>query len=199
MVPPKFSRSSLSAGSWLEDVTQPPPSIQRQRTVLHRSPTANFVLKTERSLVQIQPRPPRKEQVGAGARARLFGFSGHQSDSCPNNLGRPNTVEFRARLQAEKRDGVWEVRVYLGRDAGTGRVRHLSKTVHGSAEDAEDVLRDLISTYGGGSAGGVGSNLGQLLDLWPGSASAWTDPGPPCATTAAWSRNGFGQLAATPR
>jgi integrase len=66
----------------------------------------------------------------------------------------------------KKRDGVWEVRVYLGRDAATGRPRQLSKTVHGSARDADAVLHDLIAKHGGGSADGVGATFAQLLDLW---------------------------------
>ena len=66
----------------------------------------------------------------------------------------------------KKRDGVWEVRVFLGRDPATGQIRHLSKTVHGSGRDADDVLRDLLAKYGGGAADGVGATVGQLLDLW---------------------------------
>jgi integrase len=66
----------------------------------------------------------------------------------------------------KKRDSVWEVRVYLGRDPTTGQVKHLSRTVHGTGRDADQVLRDLIATYGGGSADGVGATFGQLLDLW---------------------------------
>ena len=66
----------------------------------------------------------------------------------------------------KKRDGVWEVRVYLGRDAATGSPRQLSKTVHGSARDADAVLHDLIAKHGGGSADGVGATFAQLLNLW---------------------------------
>jgi len=66
----------------------------------------------------------------------------------------------------KKKDGVWEVRVFLGRDPITGKVRHLSKTVHGSGRDADDALHDLLAKYGGGAADGVGATFGQLLDLW---------------------------------
>jgi integrase len=66
----------------------------------------------------------------------------------------------------KKKDGVWEVRVYLGRDPVTGNPRQLSKTVRGSARDADDVLRDLIAKHGGASSDGVGATFGQLLDLW---------------------------------
>ncbi len=58
------------------------------------------------------------------------------------------------------------MRVFLGRDPVTGHVKHLSKTVHGSGGDADEVLHDLIAKYGGGWADGVGATFGQLLDVW---------------------------------
>jgi hypothetical protein len=64
----------------------------------------------------------------------------------------------------KKQDGVWEVRVYLGRDATTGSPRQLSRTVHGSARDADAVLHDLIAKHGGGSADGIRATFSQLLD-----------------------------------
>ena len=66
----------------------------------------------------------------------------------------------------KRRDGVWEVRVYLGRDPVTGNPRQLSKSVHGSARDADDVMRDLIAKHGGVSADGIGATFGDLLDQW---------------------------------
>ena len=56
--------------------------------------------------------------------------------------------------------------MYLGRDAATGSPRQLSKTVHGSARDADAVLHDLIAKHGGGSVDGVGATFAQLLNLW---------------------------------
>lgn len=64
-----------------------------------------------------------------------------------------------------KRDGVWELRVYLGRDA-ENRPLQMSKTFHGSARDADEMLRELVAQHGGGSKDGVGATFGQLLDLW---------------------------------
>ena len=64
-----------------------------------------------------------------------------------------------------KRDGVWELRVYLGRDA-QNRPLQLSKTFHGSARDADEMLREMVARHGGGSKDGVGATFGQLLDLW---------------------------------
>ena len=66
----------------------------------------------------------------------------------------------------KKRDGVWEVRVYLGRDPVTRSTRELSRTVHGTARDADAVLRDLVAKHGGAASDGVGATFGQLLDLW---------------------------------
>ena len=66
----------------------------------------------------------------------------------------------------KKRDGVWEVRVYLGRDPATGSPRQLSKTVHGTARHADDVMRDLIAKHGRVSVEGIGATFGELLDLW---------------------------------
>jgi integrase len=65
----------------------------------------------------------------------------------------------------KRREGVWEVRVYLGRDPVTGQERSLSKTVHGSAKAADEVLRDLLDKQAP-SADGLGVTFGQLLDRW---------------------------------
>jgi hypothetical protein len=35
----------------------------------------------------------------------------------------------------KKRDGVWEVRMFVGRDPVTGRPKQISKTVHGGARE----------------------------------------------------------------
>jgi hypothetical protein len=66
----------------------------------------------------------------------------------------------------KKREGVWEVRVYLGLDPVTGSTRELSKTVHVTARVADEVLRDLVAKHGAASSDGVGATFGQLLDLW---------------------------------
>ena len=66
----------------------------------------------------------------------------------------------------KKREGVWEVRAFIGRDPVTGKVRHVSKTVHGSSRQADDVLRDLIETQVPSRPDGVGLSFGQLLDSW---------------------------------
>jgi len=65
----------------------------------------------------------------------------------------------------KRREGVWEVRAYLGRDPLTGKPRQISKTVHGSAKAADEALRDLIEKQAP-RADGMGASFGQLLDRW---------------------------------
>ena len=44
----------------------------------------------------------------------------------------------------KRRDGVWELRVYVGSDPATGSTEQISKTFHGGARAADDALRDLV-------------------------------------------------------
>ena len=64
----------------------------------------------------------------------------------------------------KKRDGVWEIRVYVGRDPITGKPEQVSKTVHGGAREADAALRDLIDKQAPSRDDGVGATFGQLLD-----------------------------------
>jgi integrase len=66
----------------------------------------------------------------------------------------------------ERRKGVWEVRVYLGRDPLTGRPRQISKTVHGGAKVADQALRDLLDRQPPSRNDGIGVTFGQLLTRW---------------------------------
>jgi integrase len=66
----------------------------------------------------------------------------------------------------KRREGVWELRVYLGRDPVTGNPRQISKTFHGGARAADDALRDLVDKYGEGRTDGFGATFAQLLDRW---------------------------------
>jgi integrase len=65
----------------------------------------------------------------------------------------------------KRREGVWEVRAYLGRDPVTGKPRQISKTVYGGAKAADEALRDLIEKQAPRSDG-MGASFGQLLDRW---------------------------------
>ncbi|HXZ82766.1 MAG TPA: site-specific integrase, partial [Acidimicrobiales bacterium] len=64
------------------------------------------------------------------------------------------------------RPGVWELRVSLGNDPVTGKLRQLSKTFHGGSRAADAALRDLVDQQAPGRADGVGATVGQLLDRW---------------------------------
>jgi integrase len=66
----------------------------------------------------------------------------------------------------KRRDGVWEVRVFLGTDPVTGKPRQLSKTVHGSAREADAVMRDLIDNQVPSGPAGLGQTVGTLIDHW---------------------------------
>jgi integrase len=66
----------------------------------------------------------------------------------------------------ERRKGVWEVRVYLGRDPISGKPRQLSKTVHGGARAADEALRELLNKQGPSRSDGIGVTVGQLLTSW---------------------------------
>src|SRR6478736_9889255 len=66
----------------------------------------------------------------------------------------------------KRREGVWEIRVYIGRDPVTGIPKQVSKTVHGGARAADAALRDLIDNQAPSRVDGVGATVGQLLDQW---------------------------------
>jgi len=66
----------------------------------------------------------------------------------------------------QRRKGVWELRVYLGRDPISGKPRQLSKTVYGGAKAADDALRDLINRQGPSRTDGIGVTFGELLNRW---------------------------------
>jgi integrase len=66
----------------------------------------------------------------------------------------------------ELRRGVWELRVSIGRDSGTGKYRTVSRTFRGSAGEANDALRDLIDEQAGVPEDGRRATVGTLLDRW---------------------------------
>jgi len=66
----------------------------------------------------------------------------------------------------KRREGVWEIRVYIGRDPVTGKPKQVSKTVHGGSRAADEALRDLIENQAPSRVDGVGATVSQLLDQW---------------------------------
>lgn len=76
------------------------------------------------------------------------------------------TVDAVRGTKRKRKDGVWELRVYIGRDPETGNPRQISRTFHGGARAADDALRDLVDRYSEGRQDGLGNTFGQLLDRW---------------------------------
>jgi hypothetical protein len=64
----------------------------------------------------------------------------------------------------KRKDGVWELRVHIGRNSETGNPHQISRTFHGGARAADDALRDLVDRYSEGRQDGLGNTFGQLLD-----------------------------------
>ena len=65
-----------------------------------------------------------------------------------------------------RRKGVWELRVYLGRDSATGKPKQISRTFYGDARGADRALRELIDKQALNRLDGLGVTFGQLLDDW---------------------------------
>lgn len=100
---------------------------------------------------------------------RPFAFPGGYPNSHPNSSNLSQARCTARRMRGSKRklsDGVWEVRVFLGRDQN-GKVKHLSRTVRGSSREADAVLHELISNHADAQMDGLGMTFGQLLDRWP--------------------------------
>jgi integrase len=66
----------------------------------------------------------------------------------------------------ERDPGVWELRVYVGRDQNTGRPRQVSKTFRGGKRAANAALAQLVVDHQEGKLGGSGGTVTQLLDEW---------------------------------
>ncbi len=64
------------------------------------------------------------------------------------------------------REGVWELRVSLGKDPATGKYRQMSKSFHGGARAADEALRDLIDRQVPLPSDGHRVTVGQLLNRW---------------------------------
>jgi hypothetical protein len=63
----------------------------------------------------------------------------------------------------------WELRIYLGVDAATGRERWATKTVHGSRRHATAQLREFVEEAG--YARLRAGTVADLLDRWLAHAS----------------------------
>ena len=87
----------------------------------------------------------------------------------------------------QRERGVWEVRVYKGKNPTTGKKRYISRTVRGTKRDAQLVARDLVhaaehARADEANAVAVPVTFGEWLDKWwvekkttlsPSSVSPW--------------------------
>ena len=60
---------------------------------------------------------------------------------------------------------VWRAKVYLGRDV-QGRLRYLTRTIHGTKRLAEDALRELLAEAGSGDQVVTDGTLADLVQKW---------------------------------
>ena len=65
-------------------------------------------------------------------------------------------------LRGSKSDGVYELRVFAGRDPVTGKVRQVSRTHHGGVTSANAALRNLIEDVKSDRSGGASTRLDQI-------------------------------------
>lgn len=65
----------------------------------------------------------------------------------------------------ERSPGVFELRVFIGRDPVTGRVRHKSRTYRGGKRGARAALDELVAEVRGATVSSEGT-FGYLLDRW---------------------------------
>lgn len=63
-------------------------------------------------------------------------------------------------------DGIWELRVYIGRDKITGKPRQKSRTFRGSEREAETALAAMVTEVAQGKHGGTNATVNDLLDAW---------------------------------
>lgn len=76
----------------------------------------------------------------------------------------------------ERSDGVWELRVFVGRDRITGKPRQKSKTHRGSERSAQTALAKLVTEVADGKHGGTNASVDDLLTAWLKDAERNTSP-----------------------
>jgi len=66
----------------------------------------------------------------------------------------------------ERQPGVWEIRVYVGRDPVTNTPRQVSRTVRGGKRAAQAKAAELVADAKQGKLGGTDASVGLLLDRY---------------------------------
>ncbi len=76
----------------------------------------------------------------------------------------------------ERSKGVYELRVYVGRDPVTKRPRQISRTFHGGKRDANTALAKMVAEASEGKMGGTNATVAKLLDAWLADAKGRISP-----------------------
>jgi integrase len=65
-----------------------------------------------------------------------------------------------------RRGDAWELIVYAGRDAVTGKKRYTSRTVRGGKRDAQRALSEMVGAASRGTLAKTNATVGELLEQW---------------------------------
>jgi integrase len=74
-----------------------------------------------------------------------------------------NFVRMRGHLEGRGK-GTWRAKVFLGCDETTGKLRYLTRTVHGTKREADQVLSQLLVEVSQGTH--VAADAGTVAELW---------------------------------
>src|SRR5438552_1552347 len=66
----------------------------------------------------------------------------------------------------QRSEGSWELRVFVGRDALTGRRQYVTKTVRGGKREAQWALAALVSGPAPAAGPVAAMTTGQMLEKW---------------------------------
>jgi len=69
-------------------------------------------------------------------------------------------------LRGSRSRGVWECRVFIGRDPVSGKQRYKSKTARGGVGDADEALRKLLDEVGAGKHDASDTTVRHLSTKW---------------------------------
>jgi hypothetical protein len=72
----------------------------------------------------------------------------------------------RRQVRGRGRSAVWELRVHAGRSLVTGKPKYVSRTVHGTAAEADEALAKLVEEVGTIDLAGPAETFGAFLDRW---------------------------------
>ena len=65
-----------------------------------------------------------------------------------------------------QRGDAWELRVYLGQDAVTGKKRYATKTMRRQRREADRVLARMVAEADHGTFARTSATVGELLERW---------------------------------